>query len=471
MGLKPAICTQCGASIEVDDSKEAGICRFCGTAFITEKVIANYTSNYTTVNNITNHVTKIINGEKSADDAEVRCNNGLTNLKLKKYYDAADNFEKAIKAAPEVASYYMYKHIADTKDLSEAPYWLRLDMPNDVSSFFALATEEEKQKFAQEYGLDFSCYEAFLIAEADALYLKKNFCGTKENAGGGKERSYNAKDVRAVVDIFDFALKQEEYLRDFREKVYQTVCNILKDRTPGAGISYMERIDCLDMLRGLRYGSSVNRYDPADYFCICLYKIFSGYIPDKAAEMYDLLAQRMFYADRTAGVLYLKSSDYLPVNFAYGTKEKDENGEEFVTIRVEDESIHTIVFGEDCSWFGKFVLTPNITEVQMAGIIAADFSTCQRTRWGNKQNTVKYFGAERGCNAKTAAAVESCFKVTEKIKLAEQEKKKREKEASDRYYEKLKREEKAKKTAIWLLVALGIVAFIAFIIFGMQTGL
>ena len=27
-------------------------------------------------------------------------------------------------------------------------------------------TEEEKQKFAQEYGLDFSCYEAFLIAEA-----------------------------------------------------------------------------------------------------------------------------------------------------------------------------------------------------------------------------------------------------------------------------------------------------------------
>ena len=61
--------------------------------------------------------------------------------------------------------------------------------------------------------------------------------------------------------------------------------------------------------------------------------------------------------------------------------------------------------------------------------------------------------------------------MTEKIKLAEQEKKKREKEASDRYYEKLKREEKAKKTAIWLLVALGIAAFIAFIIFGMQTGL
>lgn len=42
MALKPAICTQCGGQIEVDDSKEAGICQFCGTAFITEKVINKY---------------------------------------------------------------------------------------------------------------------------------------------------------------------------------------------------------------------------------------------------------------------------------------------------------------------------------------------------------------------------------------------------------------------------------------------
>ena len=42
MALKPAICTQCGGQIEVDDTKEAGICQFCGTAFITEKVIKQY---------------------------------------------------------------------------------------------------------------------------------------------------------------------------------------------------------------------------------------------------------------------------------------------------------------------------------------------------------------------------------------------------------------------------------------------
>lgn len=51
MGLIAAKCTECGANIEVDDSKEAGICKYCGTAFITEKAINNYTTNITNNNN------------------------------------------------------------------------------------------------------------------------------------------------------------------------------------------------------------------------------------------------------------------------------------------------------------------------------------------------------------------------------------------------------------------------------------
>ena len=37
--MKPAICTQCGANIEVDETRDAGICTHCGTPFVTEKVI------------------------------------------------------------------------------------------------------------------------------------------------------------------------------------------------------------------------------------------------------------------------------------------------------------------------------------------------------------------------------------------------------------------------------------------------
>ena len=41
MALVAAKCTECAASIEVDDSKDAGICNFCGTAFVTQKVVQN----------------------------------------------------------------------------------------------------------------------------------------------------------------------------------------------------------------------------------------------------------------------------------------------------------------------------------------------------------------------------------------------------------------------------------------------
>ena len=34
--LVPAVCTQCGAKLEVDPDQEAAVCPYCGTPFITE---------------------------------------------------------------------------------------------------------------------------------------------------------------------------------------------------------------------------------------------------------------------------------------------------------------------------------------------------------------------------------------------------------------------------------------------------
>lgn len=50
MALVPAICTQCGEKIEVDDSHEAGICKHCGTAFVTEKALFNYNMSANSIN-------------------------------------------------------------------------------------------------------------------------------------------------------------------------------------------------------------------------------------------------------------------------------------------------------------------------------------------------------------------------------------------------------------------------------------
>lgn len=54
MRFVAAKCTQCGANIKVDDSKDAGICEHCGTAFVTEKAVNNYNNNYSIGNAVIN---------------------------------------------------------------------------------------------------------------------------------------------------------------------------------------------------------------------------------------------------------------------------------------------------------------------------------------------------------------------------------------------------------------------------------
>ena len=53
MPLVPARCTQCGAALTLDPSQDAAICPFCGTPFVVEKAVNNYTTyNQTTVGTV-----------------------------------------------------------------------------------------------------------------------------------------------------------------------------------------------------------------------------------------------------------------------------------------------------------------------------------------------------------------------------------------------------------------------------------
>ena len=46
MPLAQAKCRNCGAVLEVDTSKEAAVCPYCGTPYIVEKAIKNYNANF-----------------------------------------------------------------------------------------------------------------------------------------------------------------------------------------------------------------------------------------------------------------------------------------------------------------------------------------------------------------------------------------------------------------------------------------
>ena len=159
MALVPARCTQCGGAIEVDNTQEAGVCKHCGTAFITEKAINNYTTNY----NITNNVTKIVNG-KDSDDDEEEFNKGLVHLKTKKYDQARRCFDKAIRKRPEVSKYYFYWCVAESKNFEEPNAFIgegyKYDLSedredfHDMDSFFALTTKEECEALSNEFGIN-----------------------------------------------------------------------------------------------------------------------------------------------------------------------------------------------------------------------------------------------------------------------------------------------------------------------------
>ena len=40
--MVPAVCTQCGGALEVDPSRETGVCPFCGSTYVIEKAINQY---------------------------------------------------------------------------------------------------------------------------------------------------------------------------------------------------------------------------------------------------------------------------------------------------------------------------------------------------------------------------------------------------------------------------------------------
>lgn len=97
MTLVPAICTQCGSKLEVDPSKEAAVCPYCKTPFITQKAINHY--NTTNVTNIGSLHAEVLNvtDDNSRDN---RVKSGETFIRLNDYVSAEKIFGDLTKDCP-----------------------------------------------------------------------------------------------------------------------------------------------------------------------------------------------------------------------------------------------------------------------------------------------------------------------------------------------------------------------------------
>lgn len=97
MTLVPAICTQCGSKLEVDPGKEAAICPYCKTPFITQKAINHYST--TNVTNIDRFHAEVVNmTDDSSRDNRVKA--GETFITLNNYVSAEKTFSDLTKDCP-----------------------------------------------------------------------------------------------------------------------------------------------------------------------------------------------------------------------------------------------------------------------------------------------------------------------------------------------------------------------------------
>ena len=93
MPLVPAKCTQCGATIEVDNKKDAAVCKYCGCAFIVEKAINNYTTNIINNNNFSGATINVSNQA----DANNLFQLGLSSYKSGRYEEAYQYFTRTLE--------------------------------------------------------------------------------------------------------------------------------------------------------------------------------------------------------------------------------------------------------------------------------------------------------------------------------------------------------------------------------------
>ncbi len=93
MPLVPAICPQCGGTVDIDAQTKTGFCKFCGTLFIVEKNVNNYFVLSERCKPITNQYAeeKIIKDNKDV----IRLLNLATNA-MQEEYEKALNYYKEI---------------------------------------------------------------------------------------------------------------------------------------------------------------------------------------------------------------------------------------------------------------------------------------------------------------------------------------------------------------------------------------
>ena len=213
MGFVAAKCTQCGANIEVDDTKEAGICKYCGTAFVTEKAINNYVIN----NNYNIQNANIVMPSKNIDNLKKL---GFEEYKNGKYETADDYFRQVLEMDGDDQEAKFMRYIVGVCEKND--YWTQTFEKQLKECLSYLNNRKERIE------LIFSCCEEMIMhvyCEERDLYLTTDKKIIVEN-GESKGILLNGVCNHAYQALFVLFDNMEEFINgdDKLKDLWITIC-------------------------------------------------------------------------------------------------------------------------------------------------------------------------------------------------------------------------------------------------------
>ena len=169
MKFVPAKCTQCGAELKVDRSKEAAICEHCGTPFIVEKAISNYNT-YISANSIS------IEGQDTAANLAESAQKFIDSND----FDSAEDFVKRLeeKYISDYRTYY-YRILIITHSYDENFYYNKFGI-----SFFVIESLFNKARM--------------LAPTNDALEIEKEYTNFVNLVNEIEEKRLEAEEKKRI---------------------------------------------------------------------------------------------------------------------------------------------------------------------------------------------------------------------------------------------------------------------------------
>lgn len=172
MPIVSAVCPSCGGQLEVDNSKDAGICQFCGNAFITEKAVNNYHIKYEVKAD-----TVIMNSKTSMEDLLER---ESVYLKISDIPHLEQLYEDMSKLYPKRHEGWWGKIMLLTKGFSD----LDADMQR-VAKWFGLVCEGAPEDVLP--GLEIQ-YHSYVLMRMKRMLAEKEILLQKADASDAIEQ-------------------------------------------------------------------------------------------------------------------------------------------------------------------------------------------------------------------------------------------------------------------------------------------